>query len=714
MKFMRKITCYVLSAALVSAMALPALAAENLSKTETVYTVLNADGSVSSQSVSVHLHQDEGLHGVEDKSLLTQIECTSGQGGFTQNGETLTWNVADSDAYYTGSSDRQAPVSAKITYALNGQEAPLDELLGESGRLAITIELTNHESTNVQIHGQNREICTPFVTLVAVSLDDAKNIQAEHGKVENLSGRQAVGFLCLPGVKDSLEGLLSEQLANLEDNLIDTVTVEADVTSLSAPTIMIACAADPELLGESALDELDGLEGLGEDMDAMDNAMSQLLEGAVQLTEGADELSSGANRLKDGIGQLDSGATQLQDGTAALQNGANALNSGSVSARDGAAQLKSGADQLAAGLSELQSGAGTLAAACEQLKSGSTSLTSGLIALNEKSPELKAGLQQAADGSKSLAEAAGGQLAAGSQTFADALNNAAAQGSAGLQQLPAPEAYAQLLQSAGISPEQQTALMAAYSGAYQTAGGLTAGLEQLSSQYTQIDTGIQQIAQGAAGLQQGLSDLSKGMEAYTQGVASAADGAAQLDAGLAQLNQQVPTLTGGVNHLMNGAGQLSSGAGSLRDGNTALAEGAAQLAAGIDELAQGTNQLSEGIQALLLGASELAEGTSLLSKGSHDLQDGLIRFDEEAISQLTSSVDPDQLETLNETVKAMKAQRNAYSSFSGTPEGVQVSTKFIMKTFHANTKTEIPPIEEEVPAEEDTRSFWDRLTGLFH
>ena len=137
MKFMRKITCYVLSAALVSAMALPALAAENLSKTETVYTVLNADGSVSSQSVSVHLHQDEGLHGVEDKSLLTQIECTSGQGGFTQNGETLTWNVADSDAYYTGSSDRQAPVSAKITYALNGQEAPLDELLGESGRLAM-------------------------------------------------------------------------------------------------------------------------------------------------------------------------------------------------------------------------------------------------------------------------------------------------------------------------------------------------------------------------------------------------------------------------------------------------------------------------------------------------------------------------------------------------------------------------------------------------
>lgn len=713
MKIIRKMTCCILSLTLAAVMAMPAFAADGLSKNETVYTVLEPDGSVSSQSVSVHLHQDGGLDGVEDRSLLSQIECTSGQGGFTQNGETITWNVADSDAYYTGTSDRQAPVSAEITYALNGKEAPLDELLGQSGRLKITVSLSNHESTSVQIQGKSREICTPFVTLVAVALgDSAQNIQAEHGKIESLNGTQAVGFLCLPGVRESLEGLLPEQAEDLEDSLIDTVTVEADVESLSSPTIMIACATDPGLLSESALEELDELDTLGEDMDAMDNAMSQLLDGAVQLTEGAEELNSGANRLKDGAGQLDSGAAQLQEGTAALQDGANALNSGSASARDGAAQLKTGADQLAAGISQLQSGAGTLASACGQLKSGSTSLTAGLNTLNEQSAALTAGAKQAAEGSAALAEAADGQLATGSQAFAEALNGAAAQGSAGLQQLPAPEAYAQLLQSAGIAPEQQAALMAAYSGAYQTAGGLSAGLERLSSQYAQIDAGIQQAAQAAVSLQQGVSSLSQGVEAYTQGVASAAAGASQLDAGLAQLNQQVPSLTGGVNELMNGAGQLSSGASSLRDGNAALAEGAAQLAAGIDQLAQGASQLSEGIQALVSGAAELAEGTSRLSDGTQDLQDGLEQFDEEAVSKLTGSVDPDQLEALNKTVKSMKEQLNAYDSFSGAPDGVQNSVKFIMKTSHPNSKTEATPTEEEAPAE-DTRSFWDRLTGLF-
>ena len=78
MKFMRKITCYVLSAALVSAMALPALAAENLSKTETVYTVLNADGSVSSQSVSVKIRAfSPKLSVPADRAVLHRTERLS-------------------------------------------------------------------------------------------------------------------------------------------------------------------------------------------------------------------------------------------------------------------------------------------------------------------------------------------------------------------------------------------------------------------------------------------------------------------------------------------------------------------------------------------------------------------------------------------------------------------------------------------------------------
>lgn len=713
MKPAKRIFCLAMSAVLAASMGMPAIAAGELEKKETVYTILNPDGSLSSQSVSVHLHREGGLSGVADESSLSDIACTSGEGGFTQNGQTLTWNVEADDARYNGSTEKQAPVSAEITYCLDGTEAPLEELLGKSGRLSVSIHFTNHETATVTVNGQERQVCAPFFTMAAVVLDEnATNIQAEHGRTESFNGRQAVGFLCLPGVKDSLDGLLSG--TGLEDKLFDTVTVEADVKELTAPTIFVACATDPELLEDTALDELEKLEGLGDDMDAMEEAMTKLLDGAAQLAQGASELSTGAVKLQDGVIQLDNGAAKLRDGTAALQNGASALNSGSVSARDGANELKSGADQLAAGLGNLQSGAGALSSACQQLKTGSATLTAGLNTLNEQSAPLNNGASQVLEGSAALAESLSpeGTLGSGSQAFADALSSAAAQGSAAMQQLPSPEAFGQLLAGAGIDPEQQAPLLTAYTSAYQAAGGLSSGMDQLNAQYAQIQGGIQQAGQGAAALHQGAGALSQGTAEYTQGVVNAAAGANQLDSGLAQLGQQLPGLTGGVNELAAGANQLSVGAGSLRDGNAALADGAAQLAAGIDELAAGAGQLTEGIQALVRGAAELAEGASRLAEGSSELQDGLIRFDQEAISKLTSSVDPEQLEELNVTVESMKELLKSYQSFSGAAEGTQNSVKFIMKTRQPEQKAETEAVDEEYPTEE-SGSLWERIVGLF-
>lgn len=714
MKHAKKILCLAMSAGMAVSMCMPAIAAGEMEKKETVYTLLNADGTVSSQSVSVHLHRDGGLSGAADESSLSDIACTSGEGGFTQNGQVLTWNVEGSDAYYSGSTEKQAPVSAEISYRLDGTEAPLKELLGKSGRLSVSIHFTNHETKTAKINGRERQVCAPFFTMAAVVFHgEAANVQAEHGRVESFNGNQAAGFLCLPGVKDSLDGLLSD--SDLADQLFDSVTVEADVRDLAAPTIFVACATDPELLEDTALDELASLEELGGDMDAMKDAMTKLLDGAAQLAQGASELSTGANTLQDGVNQLDSGAAQLRSGTAALQDGANALNSGSVSARDGANEVKSGADRLAAGLGDLRNGAGAVASACQQLKNGSAALSAGLNTLNEKSAQLSTGAAQAADGAAALAESLSpeGALGAGSQAFAEALGGAAAQGSAALQQLPSPEAFGQLLQAAEVAPEQQAALLTAYTGAYQAAGGLSAGIDQLNAQYSQINSGIQQAGQGAAALQQGVGAMSQGIAEYTQGVASAAAGANQLDSGLAQLVQQLPGLTSGVNELASGANQLSAGAGSLRDGNAALADGAAQLAAGIDELAAGAGQLAEGLQALVQGAAELADGASRLAEGAGELQDGLQRFDEEAVSKLTDSVDPDHLTELNETVEVMKGQLEEYKSFSGAAEGTRSSVKFIMKTTPPAEESDQEQIKEEEQIPEASGSFWDRLMGLF-
>ena len=227
-----------LALTLAASMTMPAFAAgkSDFAKSENVYAVMNADGSIKSTTVSEHLYNANGLSGVTDVSSLTDIQNTESDAAFTQDGEKLVWNTDDTDVYYKGDTDRQLPISAKVTYTLDGRTAPLSELLGQSGHLVLTIDLTNHETGKVTVHGKERTIVTPLVTAVGVVLgDDASNVNAVNGLLESAAKSSVAAFVTLPGVKESLDGLLPEQVNGFAEYLQDSVTVEADVESLTAP-----------------------------------------------------------------------------------------------------------------------------------------------------------------------------------------------------------------------------------------------------------------------------------------------------------------------------------------------------------------------------------------------------------------------------------------------------------------------------------------------
>lgn len=727
MKLYQRLTSAGLSLLLAIGLTSPALAAEKtLEKEETVYVMLEPDGSLRSQTVSVHLHRDEGFSGVTDRSELSDIENVQGGTELSQKGEELTWNTAESDVYYKGAPNKTPPVSAEISYALDGKTAPLEELLGKSGRLSITVSLSNHETGTMELEDGTRQICTPFVTMVGAILDENwENIAAPHGIVKNLGKTQAAGFVCLPGVRESLEGLLPEELAEAEDYLQDQVTIEADVKELTAPSVFLVCGTDAQALKEegfSGLDSLEGLEDLQEGMDALDQGMAELLDGAGRLAQGAQALNDGAAELVSGTSQLAQGGAQLSDGAISLRDGAQQLSSGAASARDGAQQLQSGANDLAGGLYNLQSGAGALSEGFYQLKSGSEGLVAGLQTLKGSSSALIEGIQPLSEGVNNLAAAAGpeGQLAAGAQAFGSALNGAAAEGSQAVAQLPVPETFSAMLADAGLPPEQQGQILAAYSGAYCSASSMAGGLEQLNSSYEQVNGAVQQVGAGVQALQEGMngvSGLATGLTAYTQGVESAYAGATQIDAGLGQMGAKIPELTGGVAQLVEGSNQLSAGAGSLSQGNAALAEGAQQLAPGSEALANGAVQLTEGIHTLAAGAQSLQAGTAELASGANDLQSGLQRYNDEGISQLTNSLDPEQLSSLKSVLEAMRKRQEDFGSYAGAPEEAKVTTRFFMKTVETADPLSTAEVAEDSAGSEEEpfwQRFWQRLVDLFH
>ena len=311
-----------LAVALAASCAAPAFAAggSSFTKSETVYAVMNADGSIQSTTVSEHVYSASGLSKVTDQSTLTNIQNTESSAEFTQDGEKLVWNTDDTDVYYKGDTTRALPIQATVTYALDGQEAALEDLIGKSGHLTMTIALKNNETGTVNVNGTDRTIVTPLVTAVGVIFgQDATNVVAAHGLVESAAKSNVAAFVTLPGVKDSLSGLLPDELDTIEDYLQDTITVEADVTELTCPQVMMACATSAAALGTDNVFDLSSLNDLTDGINQLNDAMSQLLDGASQLEDGTSQLSSGVLALLDGANTLNNGAAALDKGLGQLQ-----------------------------------------------------------------------------------------------------------------------------------------------------------------------------------------------------------------------------------------------------------------------------------------------------------------------------------------------------------------------------------------------------------
>ena len=549
-----------LALTLAAGCAMPAFAAgkSSFSKSETVYAVMNGDGSIKSTTVSEHLYSASGLANVTDKTTLTDIQNTESDAEFTQNGEELVWNTNDTDVYYKGNTDKALPIDVKVTYALDGQEAALEDIIGKSGHLTVTVNLKNNETGTVNVNGKDRTIVTPLITAVGVILgEDASNVTAEHGMIESAAKSSVAAFVTLPGVKDSLSGLLPDEVDSIEDYLQDTVTVEADVEDFTCPQVMVACATSTAALGTDNVFDLSSINDLTDGINQLNDAMSQLMDGASQLVDGTSQLAGGVLALLDGANTLNNGAAALDDGLGQLTNGLDTLSANN-------AALNAGAQQVADGV---------LASANKTLKEGGLidedmtwsnyeAVIDNILTMNDKT---------LAAGRKKMVRTIWEQAPSFKDSQLDlALYLSATKTNHDL------EAALKLMQNFDASMLTGALEMVTNADAKNTIH------EELKYQIKNS----QDIADVRA-LKTSLSQIQffvSSVNQYTAGVQTAADGAHSAKDGSAQLAAGTKTLYDGVNTLNTGAGQLNDGAGRLNDGlNQFNEEGISKLTGALDQ-----------------------------------------------------------------------------------------------------------------------------------
>ena len=549
-----------LALTLAAGCAMPAFAAgkSSFSKSETVYAVMNGDGSIKSTTVSEHLYSASGLSGVTDKTTLTDIQNTESDAEFTQNGEELVWNTEDTDVYYKGNTDKALPIDVKVTYALDGQEAALEDLIGKSGHLTVTVALKNNETGTVNVNGKDRTIVTPLITAVGVILGgDASNVTAEHGMVESAAKSSVAAFVTLPGVKDSLSGLLPDEVDSIEDYLQDTVTVETDVTELTCPQVMVACATSTAALGTSNVFDLSSINDLTDGINQLNDAMSQLMDGASQLVDGTSQLANGVLALLDGANTLNNGAAALDDGLGQLTNGLDTLSANN-------AALNAGAQQVADGV---------LASANKTLKEGGLidedmtwsnyeAVIDNILTMNDKT---------LAAGRRKIVRTVWEQAPSFKDSQLDlALYLSATKTNHDL------EAALKLMQN--YDPSMLCGLVQLMTS--EDAKNTAKAELKYQVENSQDMADVRALKTSLSQIQFFVSSVNQ----YTAGVQTAADGAHSAKDGSAQLAAGTKTLYDGVNTLNTGAGQLNDGAGRLNDGlNQFNEEGISKLTGALDQ-----------------------------------------------------------------------------------------------------------------------------------
>ena len=686
-KYLTKSVAATISALLLLGCAAPAFAADaTVEKKETSYLILNADGSVQEQITSDWLHSDDGFDAVTDESDLSDIQNLKSDVMPEQSGNTLKWTTDETDIYYQGKNSAQAPVGVSIEYTLDGKAVTADELKGQSGHLVATVKLTNNTGEEVTVNGKKRTVYTPFFTVAAAVLpsENFKNITTEHGLVESDSKTQVACYLAMPGMKEAVSDLLPDSFDKLDDLMLDTLTLEADVTDCTVPTFLFAAA--PSL---SDLDLDEASDELGDTMDELTDAIDQLKDGSGALDDAVGTLVESLDTFASSYSQFDAGVGSALSGTQTLANGTENL-------LENAQLLATKTGELSLGAIQLQNSTAQLAGVMnQQLVPGLVEASEKKTALEDKMTELSgkletveipdmtalkaqlgAGAEQVFDGAASGAAKAASEAAASnaatvaSQKTAEEIKgnvqaasssedvtNAAAALTTQLYQDGYSAGYQasktcveMALNELGLDDAQKKAILNALaqdSTSTPSAEVISNGTAQVSGMVEKIASDIDPNAIASA---VGPKVAEQVAPAVTEKVTSSDDLAAAKQSAVQQVAAAIPDInTDERKSLMGEFKDHSSQAGEMMDSvdtltgalynaenpadtNTvvgaanAISDGAAKLGNGASQLATGTSAFATGVGTLDAGTDQLLSGMETLSSSSKTVSNAIGQF----------------------------------------------------------------------------------------
>ena len=559
-------------------------------KDETVYVMTAADGSTRKILVSDWIKNAlpaEAQKAIESLNDAQQVK----------------------DDCWTGTIQKELPVSMSIHYTLDGKTVTPSELAGKSGKVTIRFEYENNQYEVRTVNGVSQKVYVPFVALTGALLDTShfSNVTVSNGKLINDGDRIAV--------------MGKEQL-----DLPDYVEISADVTDFTLETTLTVVSNS--LLNEVDTDDLTSgdLGSLSDSLGKLTDAMDQLMDGSSQLYDGLCTLLDSCGQLSDGVDQLTDGLNQLSSNSSALNAGAKQVFTSLLAMADEQLQPQLAQAGITIPSLTIDNYATVLGGVLAQLDEA------GTLAEQAAREQVTAAVEAARDQIRAaVPEAVQQQVAAQvteqvrQQVLGQVLN---AMGYTMEQYQQSPELKAQV--DAAVELQMQTPAMqqtisenvTALMGTEEVQQKIDAATEQqvqLKIEETMASDEVQQkimaaTEQASAGAVQ-IRSLKQQLDQYNvfyMGLNSYTAGVDQAAAGAQRLQSNMPALLDGVKQLRDGAMQLSDGLKQFNE-------------EGVEKLVSVLGDDVEGLAERLTATVEVSRNYRSFS-GLTDGMDGAVRF----------------------------------------------------------------------------------------
>lgn len=598
-------------------------------KDETVYTNAKSNGEQYQTIVTDHLINEEDEKILKDMTNLLNIENTSGDEKFTQDGESLVWEADSNDIYYKGEIDQELPVKLNIKYELDGKEISSDEIAGKSGKVKITISFENKEEHEVQINGKTEKMYTPFVVATGtyINNDNNKNIEVTNGKAIDDGSKTMVVGLTFPGMQESL---------NIDKNTLEIPTsIEITMETTNFEMNNIINYTTPKLIEDSELDIFSKLDDIYSKVETLQSASKQIENGAKTLSDGtttyvekSEEFNQALNKFSDGVSSANTSYSRIDAGIKNLNSSVPDLTSGTKSLSDNLGAVNNGVKTMSDMLDGSQE-------SMNNLKNGAQNISGGLT-----------------------------QLSAAMKTtdYTEQINKIKSQIGTNTKMITTltttTEQLSKVLEDTTLSEATAQAIKAQITANQSTIATLTADNAYLNNMIISLNASNTQIGK-----------LKQQVDTLAQGAKDVSDGVNGLLNQVGELNTKIKVLNTNTGKMAVGANKLYQGTLGLEAGTTKLAQGSEQMKAGL-------STINTSSQALYSANNQLVEGAKTIQSGAAELAEGTAEFNKTGIDVICNYVTGD-LKNLETRAEKLKELSDGYNTFTKLDDENKGKVKFI-------------------------------------